>query len=131
VNGKSGPSPAERLREVCALIADGLGRIPAQPDTPGARAWFVYILECAGSRLYTGIAVDVQARLVAHQSGKGARYTRMHAPETLLAKFVFPDRASASRAEAAIKRLNAGQKRRLLAPNVAGDQRSPVDDSSE
>ena len=125
MKGESRPSPAERLQEVCALIADG--RIPAQP---GTRPWFVYILECAGSRLYTGIAVDVQARLAAHRRGKGARYTRMHAPETLLANFVFPDRASASRAEAAIKRLDAAQKRRLLAPIAAGLQRPLAEDTS-
>ncbi|MDX2298217.1 MAG: GIY-YIG nuclease family protein, partial [Xanthomonadaceae bacterium] len=41
-----------------------------------ARIWFVYLLECRGGRLYTGITVDVARRFAQHVNGKGARYTR-------------------------------------------------------
>jgi putative endonuclease len=75
--------------------------------------WFVYILECTDGSLYTGIAVDVEARFAAHAAGKGARYTRAHPPQRVLASFTHPDRSSASKAEAAIKRLNAKAKRAL------------------
>lgn len=76
-------------------------------------SWFVYLLECRGGRIYTGIAVDVAARFAAHAAGRGARFTRAHPPVRVLASFAHPDRASASRAEAAIKRLDAAGKRRL------------------
>ena len=76
-------------------------------------AWFVYILECRGGNLYTGIAVDVAARYAAHAAGKGARYTRANPPERVLAVFEHADRAAASRAEAAIKKLSAAKKRAL------------------
>jgi len=78
-------------------------------------SWFVYILECVDGSLYTGIAVDVEARFAAHLAGKGARYTRSHPPRRVLASFPHPDRSSASKAEAAIKRLRAQAKRALCA----------------
>ncbi len=75
--------------------------------------WFVYLIECRGGSIYTGIAIDVAARYAAHISGKGARYTRMHPPEKLLATIKYPDRSSALKAEYAIKRLKPEAKKRL------------------
>lgn len=40
------------------------------------KSHYMYVLECADGSLYTGYAVDVQARLAAHNAGKGAKYTR-------------------------------------------------------
>lgn len=78
-------------------------------------AWFVYLLECRGARIYTGIAVDVEARYAAHLAGRGARFTRAHPPQRLLASFPCPDRSTASRAESALKRWPAARKRALCA----------------
>lgn len=75
--------------------------------------WFVYLLECRDGSIYTGIATDVERRYAMHVAGKGARYTRSHPPERLLARFEFPDRSSASRAEYAIKQLTPTQKRAM------------------
>jgi putative endonuclease len=47
-------------------------------------AWFIYILECSGKRLYTGIAKDVEKRLAEHKAGKGARFTKSFPPKKLL-----------------------------------------------
>ena len=38
---------------------------------------YVYMVRCAGGQLYTGWTNDPEARLKAHQSGKGAKYTRI------------------------------------------------------
>jgi len=84
-------------------------------------AWFVYLLECRGGHVYTGIAVDVQARYAEHASGRGARYTRANPPERLLASFACRDRSAATRAEAAIKRLDPARKRALCAAGLEGD----------
>ncbi len=84
-------------------------------------AWFVYLLECRGGHVYTGIAVDVQARYAAHASGRGARYTRANPPERLLASFACRDRSAATRAEAAIKRLDPARKRALCVAALEGD----------
>ncbi len=75
--------------------------------------WFVYLIECRGGSIYTGIAVDVEARYAAHANGKGARYTRSHPPVRLLAAIECTDRSAASKAEHAIKRLSAAEKRAL------------------
>lgn len=73
--------------------------------------WFLYLIECRDGSIYTGIAVDVTARYAAHEKGKGARYTRSHPPRRLLAIVAYPDRSSASKAEYAMKRLSAAEKR--------------------
>ncbi len=77
------------------------------------KAWYLYLLECADGSIYTGITVDVQARYAAHATGRGARYTRSHPPARVLASIEYPDRASASKAEYAMKQLTAAQKRAL------------------
>lgn len=75
--------------------------------------WFLYLIECKDGSIYTGIAVDVHARYAAHQKGKGARYTRSRPPRRLLATVEYPDRSTASKAEYAMKRLSALEKRRF------------------
>lgn len=76
-------------------------------------SWFVYILECEDGSLYTGIAIDVAARYAQHASGKGARYTRAHPPRAILGAFPHPDRSSATKAEARIRKLSPARKREL------------------
>lgn len=68
-------------------------------------AWFVYLLECRGGTLYTGIALDVAARFSAHCKGRGAAYTRSHPPLRILAAMRCKDRGSALSAEYALKQL--------------------------
>ncbi len=81
--------------------------------------WYVYLLECRGGSIYTGIAIDVEARFRAHCEGRGARYTRACPPLRILARFAHPDRGSASRAEAAIKRLDSKRKWLLVQSDIA------------
>jgi putative endonuclease len=75
--------------------------------------WYVYLIECRGGSVYTGIATDVARHYAMHAAAKGARYTRAHPPLRLLAHFAYPDRATASRAEYAIKQLTPARKRAL------------------
>ncbi len=75
--------------------------------------WFVYLIECRDGSIYTGIAVDVQARYAAHVIGKGARYTRSHPPRRLLAAIEYADRSEASKAEYRIKQMSPQDKRAL------------------
>jgi len=76
-------------------------------------AWYVYLIECSDGSIYTGIAIDVEARYAAHAAGKGARYTRLRAPVRVLATFEFADRSSASTAEYHVKLLSPQGKREL------------------
>ncbi len=77
------------------------------------KPWYVYLVECRDGSLYTGVAVDVDKRYALHVAGKGARYTRSHPPQRLLARFEHADRSSALKAEYAIKQLSSAQKRAL------------------
>ncbi len=72
----------------------------------------VYMLECAGGAIYTGIAIDPEARFMEHLAGKGARFTRIRKPLRILATLQYPDRGSALRAEHELKKLKADAKRK-------------------
>ena len=76
--------------------------------------WYVYMLRCGDGSLYTGYTDDVQRRLKAHQSGKGAKYTRSHPPVELVYQEELPDKSAALRREAAIKKMTRAQKLALL-----------------
>lgn len=75
--------------------------------------WHLYLIECAGGSIYTGITTDVSARFEQHAAGLGARYTRSHKPLRVLVSFELADRASASSAEYWVKRLKPRDKRAL------------------
>ena len=72
---------------------------------PDASAWVLYLLECENGTYYAGITTDLERRFAEHVFGIGARYTRANPPLRVVAAREFPDRASASRAEAALKKL--------------------------
>jgi len=74
----------------------------------------VYILECADGTLYTGWTTDLERRLRAHNSGRGARYTRGRRPVRLAYREEQSDRSAAQRREAAIRRLSRADKLKLV-----------------
>ena len=80
---------------------------------------FVYMLRCAGDRIYTGYAVDVEARFEQHKSGKGAKFTKAFPPECILRKFELNSHEEALRLEARIKKLARPQKEMLAAGDEA------------
>jgi putative endonuclease len=74
------------------------------------KSWCLYLIECRNGHYYCGITNDLDARYQAHVEGRGARYTRANPPARLMGSRPYPDRASASRAEHAVKRLRRSQK---------------------
>ncbi len=76
---------------------------------------FVYMVRCPGGQLYTGWTTDPAARLLAHKSGKGARYTRAHGAQGFAYLERCPDKPAALRREAALKRCLKQQKEALCA----------------
>lgn len=84
-------------------------------------SWFVYLIECEGNTIYTGIATDVAARYAAHAAGKGARYTRSRPPRQLLCTIPAKDRSEASKLEYHIKQLSPIQKREIVALVLADE----------
>ena len=77
--------------------------------------YFVYILRCKDSTLYTGITDDLARRLAAHSAGKGAKYTRGRGPLELVYWEPCSDKSSALRRERQVKALTRGQKLSMIA----------------
>lgn len=75
---------------------------------------YMYVLRCADGTLYTGYAVDVQARMAAHNAGKGAKYTKARRPVMLEACAAFPTKHEAMSAEARFKGLSREEKLSVL-----------------
>jgi len=84
-------------------------------DTSPPRPWVLYLLECAGDRLYAGITNDLAARLAAHRAGRGARFTKAFVPRRVVAAARLPSRSDALKAECALKRRPRADKLRFLA----------------
>ncbi|KGK40913.1 endonuclease [Nitrincola sp. A-D6] len=78
--------------------------------------WFVYILRCADNSLYTGITTDTNRRVQEHNQCNrlGARYTRARRPVALVWQESHPNRSSALKREAALKKLPRPAKERLF-----------------
>ncbi len=46
--------------------------------------YYTYTVRCADGTLYTGWTTDVTKRVAAHNSGRGAKYTRSRRPVVLI-----------------------------------------------
>ena len=75
---------------------------------------YVYIIRCSDNTLYTGYTNQLEARINAHNQGKGAKYTRGRTPVTLVYHEVFSNKGDALRREMEIKKLNRNVKNTLL-----------------
>lgn len=76
-----------------------------------AELWWIYLIECRGGKLYTGIAKDPLKRFRRHLAGRGAAFTRINRPVALVAQRPCGSRSDALRAERALRRLDPRQKR--------------------
>ncbi len=81
---------------------------------PDSQMWSVYIVRCGDGTLYTGVAKDVDARLVSHNDGVGAKYTRSRLPVRLVFREEVGDQGAALRREIRIKAMSAREKHELI-----------------
>ena len=79
----------------------------------GDKMNYVYILKCSDGSLYTGWTNDLEKRLAAHNSKKGAKYTKSRTPVSLFYREELPDKSSALKREAQIKKMSRRKKLRL------------------
>jgi putative endonuclease len=78
--------------------------------------WTVYIIRCSDESLYTGITTELQRRFKEHLNHpRGAKYFNGRIPREVVYTEAGHNRSSASRREAAIKKLNRAQKLKLIA----------------
>lgn len=78
------------------------------------KTWKLYMLRCRDGSLYTGITTDVEKRVAAHNSGKGAKYTRSRKPVELVYQEDCEDHSHALRRELEMKALSKDEKERIL-----------------
>jgi len=76
--------------------------------------WFVYIVCCADTTYYTGITTNLEKRILTHNQGVGAKYTKMRLPVKLIYSEIQKNRSAASIREAEIKKLTRKQKENLI-----------------
>ena len=77
-------------------------------------AFYCYILECSDGTFYTGWSTDPERRLVEHNRGVGARYTRSRRPVQLVYLEELPTKSAALKRERAIKAFSRPKKLRLV-----------------
>jgi putative endonuclease len=83
-------------------------------DLPQSNAHHVYVVRCANGSLYTGYTKDIEARIAAHNEGKGGRYTRAYRPVELIASWSFATKREALQIEYRIKQLPRQKKIELV-----------------
>ena len=72
--------------------------------------WHVYILECLDNSLYTGITNNLENRIQAHKTGKGAKYTKAKGFKKILHSKSFKTKSEALKIEYKIKQLKKENK---------------------
>ena len=77
-------------------------------------AYYVYIVCCADNTLYTGWTTDVDARVKAHNAGRGAKYTKARLPVKLVYCEALESQSAAMKRECEIKRYTRAKKLELI-----------------
>lgn len=80
---------------------------------------YIYILKCADDSLYTGYTTHLDRRLAVHNSGKGAKYTRIRLPVERVYEESFDSKREAMQREYAIKQMTRAQKLKLIKGDLA------------
>lgn len=76
---------------------------------------YVYMLQMdEGGSIYTGWTNDIDARIEAHNTGRGAKYTEAHGQGKLVHLETFDNKSDALKREYAIKQLSRKQKLDLI-----------------
>lgn len=83
---------------------------------------YVYMLRCSDGTFYCGWTNDLSARVLAHNSGKGAKYTRSRLPAVLVYWEEYEDKHEALSREWHLKRLSRKDKEKLAESRAAGGE---------
>ena len=76
----------------------------------GNKPWVVYLLRCSDNSLYCGVTNDLGSRLLKHNSGRGAKYTRSRMPVKLVCVSAEMGRSGALKLEYRVKKMPAADK---------------------
>ncbi|QSX05299.1 GIY-YIG nuclease family protein [Sedimentibacter sp. zth1] len=76
--------------------------------------YYTYIVECNDNTLYTGYTTNIKKRILVHNLGKGAKYTRGRTPVVLKYYEEFDRKEDALKRECSIKKLTKKEKLKLI-----------------
>ncbi len=79
---------------------------------------YTYIVECSDGTLYTGWTNNLEKRLEAHNTGKGAKYTKTRRPVKLVYQEQFETKEEAMSREYHIKQLSRKEKMKLMKEKI-------------
>lgn len=79
---------------------------------------YTYMVECSDKSLYTGWTTNLEKRLLTHNQGKGAKYTRSRLPVRLVYYETYMTKEEAMKREYAIKQLSRSDKRKLVEKGI-------------
>lgn len=77
--------------------------------------YWVYILRCSDNTLYSGSTPRLEKRILEHNEGKGAKYTRGRRPVSLLQAWLVETRSEALQLEAFLKSFSRPEKEKIIA----------------
>lgn len=89
------------------------------------KSHYFYVLLCQDGSFYGGYTTEPERRLTEHNSGTGAKYTRLakRRPVKMIHTEKFETRSAATKAEAAFKKLTRKQKEQYLKTFTLSDNK--------
>ncbi len=79
------------------------------------------MVRCSDGTLYTGWTNNLEKRMEAHNSGRGAKYTKSRRPVELVYFEEFTQKSDAMSREARLKQLGRAEKLKLIAMSAKED----------
>ncbi|MEE1109005.1 MAG: GIY-YIG nuclease family protein [Lachnospiraceae bacterium] len=86
-----------------------------------AEKCYTYMVRCSDGTLYTGWTNNLEKRMEAHNSGRGAKYTKSRRPVELVYFEEFTQKSDAMSREARLKQLGRAEKLKLIAMSAKED----------
>ncbi len=86
-----------------------------------AEKCYTYMVRCSDGTLYTGWTNNLEKRMEAHNSGRGAKYTKSRRPVELVYFEEFTEKSDAMSREARLKQLSRAEKLKLIAMSAKED----------
>ncbi len=78
------------------------------------KKYYVYVLLTVNNTLYCGYTDNIEKRYKLHCEGKGAKYTKVNKPLTIVYTQEFESKSLAMKEEIRIKKLTRKQKEKLI-----------------
>jgi putative endonuclease len=114
------PAMLKNLRELISMGIFFWARTMAN------RQWVVYLILCSDGSLYCGVTNNLKNRMTAHNSGRGAKYTRSRRPVKLVGVSSKMTKSDALKLEYHVKQVPAGKKIHELTKE--NDKPAPLQD---